>query len=151
MSRTNWAMSKLRNDVYTYFKYCPLCFLEGSMRLEFPSTIFGKIHLLCSECGAKWHINYGKTVFTLRFKWAKLVKAGVSGRGNDLLNEKREPEFWQGMALKGRKSTQGKRIPPRMVKETEIVKEVIVKIRCPYCHKLYDESNDKCPHCGASR
>jgi hypothetical protein len=27
-------------------------------------------------------------------------------------------------------------------------KEVIVKIRCPYCHNLYDESSGKCPHCG---
>ncbi|MCK4320386.1 hypothetical protein KAW11_02120 [Candidatus Bathyarchaeota archaeon] len=121
------------------------------MRLEFPSTIFGKIHLICSECGAKWHINYGKTTFDLRFKWAKLVKADVNRRGTILLNEKHEPEFWQGMALKGRKSTQEKGITAQIVKEKETVKEVIVKTRCPYCRKLYDESNDKCPHCGASR
>ncbi len=33
----------------------------------------------------------------------------------------------------------------------EIIKEkqVIVKIRCPYCKNLYEETLDKCPHCGA--
>jgi hypothetical protein len=30
-------------------------------------------------------------------------------------------------------------------------KEVIVKLRCPYCNKLYNESEDLCPHCGAKR
>ena len=41
----------------------------------------------------------------------------------------------------------------REVKETEIIreKEVSVKVRCPYCHNLYDETLDKCPHCGAKR
>lgn len=29
-------------------------------------------------------------------------------------------------------------------------KEVIVKVRCPYCHQLYDETSNTCPHCGAS-
>ncbi len=32
----------------------------------------------------------------------------------------------------------------------EIIKEkqVVVKIRCPYCKNLYEETYDKCPHCG---
>jgi rubrerythrin len=34
-----------------------------------------------------------------------------------------------------------------VIKEKEIIKE-IVKIRCPYCNNLYDEKEDKCPHCG---
>jgi len=37
-----------------------------------------------------------------------------------------------------------------ILKETTIVKE-IVKVRCRYCGKLYNESLDKCPYCGASR
>lgn len=39
------------------------------------------------------------------------------------------------------------------IKEKELIKEkeVIVKIRCPYCHNLYNETLDKCPHCGAKR
>ena len=41
----------------------------------------------------------------------------------------------------------------KAVTEREIVreKEVIVKIRCPYCHGLYDEVLDECPHCGGKR
>jgi hypothetical protein len=35
---------------------------------------------------------------------------------------------------------------------TVIIKEKeIVKIRCPYCHNLYDQSENKCPCCGAGR
>jgi hypothetical protein len=35
--------------------------------------------------------------------------------------------------------------------EKEIIreKEVIVKIRCPYCKNPYNETLDKCPYCGA--
>lgn len=41
----------------------------------------------------------------------------------------------------------------RVVTEKEIVreKEIVVKIRCPYCHGIYDELLDKCPSCGATR
>jgi hypothetical protein len=34
------------------------------------------------------------------------------------------------------------------VKEVIREKEVIVKIRCSHCGDLYDETLDKCPHCG---
>ena len=34
-----------------------------------------------------------------------------------------------------------------VVKEREIIKE-IVKVRCGHCGNLYDERQDKCPHCG---
>jgi len=38
-------------------------------------------------------------------------------------------------------------------REKEIVREreVIVKIRCAYCNGTFDETLDKCPHCGAKR
>jgi hypothetical protein len=32
-----------------------------------------------------------------------------------------------------------------------IVQREVVKIRCSYCGKLYDEHLNTCPHCGASR
>jgi len=33
----------------------------------------------------------------------------------------------------------------------EVIREtkVIVKVRCSYCKNLYNETLDKCPHCGA--
>jgi hypothetical protein len=42
---------------------------------------------------------------------------------------------------------------PHPAKEREIIreKEVIVKIRCPYCNGAYDETLNECPHCGARR
>ena len=38
-----------------------------------------------------------------------------------------------------------------IVREIVKEKEVIVKIRCPYCHKVYDETIDKWSNCSASR
>jgi len=37
------------------------------------------------------------------------------------------------------------------VTNEEIEKEIIIKVRCSYCHNLYNEFLDKCPHCGAKR
>jgi len=53
------------------------------------------------------------------------------------------PEEYERKAIKGE-------IPG---KEKEIIKEkeVIVKVRCPYCHNLYDETLNRCPHCGGGR
>lgn len=35
----------------------------------------------------------------------------------------------------------------RVIKE----KEIVVKITCLYCQNLYDETLDRCPHCGGHR
>ena len=32
-----------------------------------------------------------------------------------------------------------------------IIQREIVKIRCKYCNKLYDQTLDNCPHCGGGR
>jgi len=37
-----------------------------------------------------------------------------------------------------------------VIREREIIKE-IVKIRCQYCNNLYDETEEKCPHCGGTK
>lgn len=39
------------------------------------------------------------------------------------------------------------------VKEKEIIKEkeVIVKVKCSHCQRLYNEILDECPRCGAKR
>jgi len=43
--------------------------------------------------------------------------------------------------------------PDQQVMAKEIIREsqVIVKVRCPYCANLYDETLDKCPYCGGKR
>jgi hypothetical protein len=38
-----------------------------------------------------------------------------------------------------------------VVREMEIIREVIYKVKCPYCGKLYNEVLDVCPHCGRKR
>jgi len=39
---------------------------------------------------------------------------------------------------------------PQTVREKEIIREII-KIRCPYCGSLYDETENKCPNCGGNK
>jgi DNA-directed RNA polymerase subunit RPC12/RpoP len=53
-------------------------------------------------------------------------------------------------ALKGKNTTlnQPTTQNAQVITQKEIIREV-VKIRCPYCHGLYDETLDTCPHCGA--
>jgi hypothetical protein len=36
---------------------------------------------------------------------------------------------------------------PIIMKEREVIRE-IVKVRCGHCGNLYDERDNKCPHCG---
>jgi hypothetical protein len=66
------------------------------------------------------------------------------------------------LALLGLKSTQAdqpsiypqsEQQPVGTIKEKEIIrmKEVIVKVKCPYCQSLYDETLNKCPFCGGNR
>jgi rRNA maturation endonuclease Nob1 len=58
-------------------------------------------------------------------------------------------DFWRKRGLEGRKSLSSTEIPKISEKEVITKTTVIVKIRCPFCHNLYDETLDKCPHCGA--
>jgi hypothetical protein len=38
-----------------------------------------------------------------------------------------------------------------VVKEKETIIKEVVKVRCRFCKKLYDESADSCPYCGGAR
>jgi DNA-directed RNA polymerase subunit RPC12/RpoP len=49
------------------------------------------------------------------------------------------------------KQIEPREIEPVTVREKEFVKEVVVKVRCPYCGFMYDETLDRCPHCGGRR
>ena len=48
---------------------------------------------------------------------------------------------------------QSEQQPIGTVKEKEIIRmtKVIVKVKCPYCDGLYDETLDVCPRCGGNR
>jgi len=136
-------------DVGIYFQYCPLCYSENTIKVQSSlGRLGGKDYIVCSNCGAKWHIKTSR-LKGYSLQWAKLEKENIDGKGSELLQRKHPPEFWQQMALEGRKSIEPKKIASQeTIKEKEIIKKVIVKIRCPYCQNLYDESLNKCPHCG---
>jgi hypothetical protein len=64
--------------------------------------------------------------------------------------------FWWVIAIirviRGKQGLQGQVAGENqpIVKEREIIRE-IVKIRCPYCNNIYDETLDKCPYCGGKK
>jgi len=37
----------------------------------------------------------------------------------------------------------------QVIREEVVKREVIVKVRCSYCHAQFDETLDECPNCGA--
>ena len=130
--------------VRNIFQCCPIC---GEEHFDFH---YGHPDwLLCLGCGAKWHIFFGFS----SFKHAVLENEASDGRGRELVGKKIDNFTWAKMV-----STH-KTLPPpptsqvTSTKEKEIVTQtkVIVKVKCPYCQNLYDETLDKCPHCGGKR
>jgi len=142
---------RLYPEAKACFRICPLCCNEGSISMEAKRVgmISAELHIFCKKCGAKWYLH--EDSWSGKLKGVRLVNVGTSGRGNDLLENERPPEFWQEMGLKSLKGMSSSDKQEKVVKEREVIVKEIVKIRCPYCRKLYDESNDKCPNCGASR
>jgi len=133
-------------DVKPFFRVCPLCYVEDSTNIETEDRWGGlsqKSYVSCKGCGARWFLPVDLWGYV---KSAQLVSAGKDGEGVDLVRMEHPLGFWQRMALIGLKEKQEK-----VVREREVIVKEIVKIRCPYCHKLYDESDHKCPNCGASR
>jgi len=128
------------------FSSCPFCNEVSSLYYE-RHRMIGKSRLLCKKCGAKWTVTFS---FGGSFTGAALINLPVSGKGKDLLNKELPPDYWLQMGLSSRKEASSE---PKVVRETvkeTIIKE-IVKVKCPYCRKLYDDSENVCPHCGGSR
>ena len=99
-------------------------------------------------CGAKWHMYC--SLWTSDLKWAELIKAGTEG-GANMLGKKYAPEFWREMALnnlKPKRKTDTAPSEKAAIREIIREKEVIIKVRCSYCGKPYDETLEKCPNCG---
>lgn len=128
-----------------FFPCCPLC---GSDRIEI-DIAFGRRYdyITCFDCKAKWEVDWKGEDFLVQY--VKLVDLDTNKEGEEHLLNELSLNFWRKMAL--RKQRAGPRKEQAREKEIIREKEVIVKIRCPYCHKLYDETLDKCPNCGASR
>ena len=143
---TDWNKA-FESDVRGYFLCCPLC---GSNKLAVHLVEGGRDTMTCGDCGANWHIYVGLT----GLKWAELELEGKKGKGAGLLGKKLDKKEWRKMAQNARKNTaketkEETKIGIAIEKEIIREKEVVVKIRCGYCRNLYDETLDKCPHCGA--
>jgi len=135
------------SDVRGYFLCCPLC---GSNKLAVHIVPGGRDALSCCGCGAKWHLYIGLT----GLKWAELDLEGEEGKGAELLGKRLNKSEWQKMAQNIRNNVKDqtrKETKGEIAIEKEVIreKEVVVKMRCSYCRHSYDETLDKCPHCGA--
>jgi hypothetical protein len=127
-----------------FFPQCPLC---GSKSLKFDIE-YGNVkdYIYCLSCKAKWEIGWKGENFEIEsitlVETADAEKSGLKG-------EKHPPEFWRTMALQAKELKE----PQPIAKEKDVIieKEVIVKVKCPYCGGLYDETLDTCPNCGAKR
>lgn len=135
--------------VTTCFSRCPFCFVKSSMKFEWGPTIPKR--MTCSNCEAKWELLFGLNK-TWRFLGAKLVDTGSTRKGAVLKGKMYSKEFWEKTAFEGTSAKPLALAKERTsVAEKVIIIKEIVKIRCPYCGALYDEVNDKCPHCGGKR
>ncbi len=123
------------------FPQCPIC---GSEQLEFDIE-YGSIHdyIFCIKCDSKWEIDWKGKNF--KIEYITLLET-TDPEKKRLKGEKYPPEFWQRLAQ------QITEAPPNS-KEKEVIREtqIIIKIRCPYCDRPYDEALDACPNCGAKQ
>jgi hypothetical protein len=122
----------------------------GSKQLKPTLVPGGRDSLLCESCKAEWHLIIGLG----GLKWAELERESENGEGKALIGKRYEKGQWQKLAEKimsTKIAVPITREVNRIIREKEIIKEkeVIVKIRRPYCKNPYDETLDKCPYCGA--
>ena len=129
------------SDVRKYFVCCPVC---GNTRLEITVVPGGTDTLACKDCDCIWHLKIG----LFGFKWAELDVQAKGGHGSELLGKRFKRNEIKKLAQNARKNPL--KFEQDRNNKTIIVKE-IVKIRCPYCKGLYDESMNRCPHCNGSR
>jgi len=133
---------------------CAQCGKDKNKGSLFDVTLKGTQALVCADCYSKLreeyrHVKtcedcgYWKEEFCKKLKMA-LAPDTVIGY-IDFFTQAQSCEHYIA-AVEYQKARARK-----AVKEKEVIKEkVIVKIRCSYCRNLYDETLDKCPHCGST-
>ena len=143
------AIEVYEKQVQDCFPYCPFC---GNNQLTMNLVSGGKDTLSCEVCNAKWHLFIGLG----GLKCAILEQPSRNGEGKNLVGRRYEKNQWKKYIEKHRASIPPPKETPnkeanQIIREREIIreKEVIVKIRCPYCKTTFNETLDKCPNCGA--
>jgi len=139
----------------------------GDSRIIGRINFGGKDTLTCKNCECVWHLYFG---FFKGFIWAEREVAGKNGKGFELIGSRFKGNDIRKLAQEARKKISQAEIKNKSEEiqrkktrtsdsknihsknNTIIMKEKhIVKIRCPYCHGLYDEFENRCPHCNGSR
>jgi hypothetical protein len=141
------SLEKYEREIQRSFPCCPLC---GSKKLKPNLVPGGRDSLSCESCKAQWHLIIGLG----GLKWAELEHASENGDGKTYLGKRYEKGQWQKLAekmLNSKSIQEPLKEAVQVIKEKEIIREreVIVKIRCPYCKNPFSETLDRCPHCGA--
>jgi len=126
-----------------FFPCCPLC---GGDEIEI-DIAFGRRfdYVFCLDCKAKWEADWKGEDFLIEY--VKLLEIDANMEGRSYLKKEFPPDFWRKMALRRQKIKPSK----EAIVAKEVIKEIVVKVRCPYCGGLYDEIKDRCPHCGGKR
>jgi hypothetical protein len=131
-------------DLRNYFKCCPICFASAKGTFNVHLATGEEDTLTCKICGARWHlyiVPFGG------FQWARLDSAAKDGRGKEMLGKRFDKKEILALTQNAHRENNQENVSKEIIKE----KEVITKIRCPYCQGSYNEILDNCPHCGAKK
>jgi hypothetical protein len=130
-------------DLRNYFKCCTICFASAKGTFNVHLALGENDSLTCNICGANWHlyiVPFGG------FQWAELESTAKDGRGQELLGKRLDKKE---ILLMTQNANRDQSTQSTVTKEIIKEKEVVTRVRCPYCHGAYNEILDKCPHCGA--
>jgi hypothetical protein len=136
-------LQEFANDLRNYFKCCPICFASVKGTFQVHLTLGERDTLTCSICGAKWHLYI---VPFAGFQWAELDSPAKDGRGQEFCGKRLDKKAILSLT---QNASHDQSNQPVAFKEIIKEKEVVTKIRCHYCKGAYNETLDKCPHCGA--
>jgi hypothetical protein len=122
-------------------------------------TLKGTQALVCADCYSKLREEYRqlktcencghwKDEFCKKLK--KPLKPDTTIGYTDFFAQAESCEHYI-TAEEYQKTRARKAVKDEDEEENQVVKEkeVIIKIRCSSCRNLYDETLDKCPHCGS--
>lgn len=144
---------------------CAQCGKDKNRGSLFDVTLKGTQALICADCYSNLReeyrnvktcedCGYWKEEFCKKLK-IPLTPDTVIGyidffvQAESCEHYKTAEEYQRARARKTAKD-ENRDAEKQAVKEKIVTKEkIIVKIRCSCCRNLYDETLDKCPHCGS--
>jgi hypothetical protein len=131
-------------DLRNYFVCCPICFASAKGTFTAHITNGEQDTLTCKICEAKWNLY----IMPFRgLEWAELACEAKDGKGKELLGKRISKNQIHSMTKLEINAQKDHSVTKEIIKE----KEIITKVRCPYCHRSFDETLEICPNCGATK